>query len=57
MYCAAGGLGAGLETLEVLEVVAFAGISSHESNKIIIAGAKRQTRTRVFVVTVSLVKG
>lgn len=52
MYCAAGGFGVGFEG-----VVAFAGTSSHERRKIIIAGAKRQTRMRVFVVTVSLVRG
>lgn len=37
--------------------MAFAGTSSHARRRIIIAGAKRQTRTRVVVVTVSLVRG
>lgn len=56
IYCAAGDLEEpGLE-VEV-EEVAFAGTSSHENRRIIIAGAKRQTRSRVLVVTVSLVRG
>lgn len=55
MYCAAGGLGE--PELVVVETVAFAGTRSHESRNIITAGAKRQTRMRVVVVTVSLVRG
>lgn len=56
MYCAARGLGLDAE-VGVVEEVAFAGTSSHESRKIIIAGAKRPTIMRVVFVTVSLERG
>ena len=42
---------------ELVLEVALAGTRSHESRRTITAGAKRLTRMRVLVDTVSLVKG
>jgi hypothetical protein len=50
-------LGVGEVESELGVEMALAGTTSHAIRRIIIAGAKRQTRRRVFVDTVSLVWG